>query len=90
MGEEVFDLAKTDAASKALVDTGRLFPSIDSMVTEMTFFSHAFMGIELHHSERTGLEAGLTAVANLWINENDSVGPLVDGVNRARIFTWGF
>jgi hypothetical protein len=56
----------------------------------MTFFSHAFNGVELHHSKRTGLEAGLTAVANLWINENDSVGPLVDGLNRTRIFTWGF
>ncbi len=79
-----------DAPANAFIDTGWLFPSINPVIAEMTFFSHAFNGIELHHSKRTGLEAGLTAVANLWINENDSVGPLVDGVNRARIFTWGF
>jgi hypothetical protein len=89
LGEEVLDLAKMDAASQAFIDTGRIFPSIDSLVTEMTFFSHAFRGIELHHSERTGLEAGLATGAGFRINEDDAVRPLMDGINRKRLFTRG-
>ena len=90
LGEEVLDLAKINAASNAFIDAGRLFPPIDSVVTEMAFFSHAFIGVELHHAERTGFEAGLTTDAGLWINEDDTIRPLMDGVNRTRIFTRGF
>jgi hypothetical protein len=90
LGEEFPDLAKMDAASKALIDAGRPFPSINSMVTEMTFFSHTFIGIELHDSKRTGLEADLTTDARLWINEDDTVSPLMDGINRTHLFTRGF
>jgi hypothetical protein len=56
----------------------------------MTFFSHTFFGIKLHHSKRTGLEAGLTTDAGIWVNEDDPVGPLMDGINRTRLFTRGF
>jgi hypothetical protein len=90
LGEEFFDLAKMDAASNTLIDAGRPFPPINSMVTEMTFFSHSFSGIELHHSKRTGLEAGFTTDAGIWINQDDTVSPLMDGMNRARFFTRGF
>jgi len=89
-GEEFFDLAKMDAASEAWVNAGRPFPSINSMITEMAFFSHPFIGIELHHSQRTGLEAGLTTDAGIWINEDDTVRPLMDGLNRTHLFTGGF
>jgi hypothetical protein len=78
------------AAPNALIDAGRPFPSINSMVTEVAFFSHTFSGIELHDSKRTGLEARLTTDAGIWINQDDTVSPLMDGMNRARLFTRGF
>jgi hypothetical protein len=90
LGKQLLHLAKMDAASNALIDAGRLFPSINSMVTEMTFFSHTFIGIELHNSKRTGLEAGLTTDAGIWINEDDPVSPLMDCLNRAGLFTGRF
>jgi len=90
LGEEVLDFAKMDAASKAFIDAGRPFPSINSVVTEMAFFRHTFRGIELHHSERTGLEAGLTTDTGFRINEDDAIRPLMDGINRAGLFARGF
>jgi hypothetical protein len=78
-----------DAASNALIDAGRPLPSINSMVTEMTFFGHAFHGIELHHSKRTGIKAGLTTGAGFWIHKNDTVGSLIDGLNGADLFAGG-
>jgi hypothetical protein len=89
LGEEVFDLAKMDAASNALIDASRPFSSINAMVTEMTFFSHAFMGIKLHHSEGTGLKAGFTTGAGFRIDKDDPVSPLLDGMRGTRLFTRG-
>jgi hypothetical protein len=87
--EEFFGLAKMNAASDALIHAGWPFPSINSVVTKMAFFSHPFIGIELHHSQRTGLEASLTTDAGIWINENDAVRPLMNGLDGTRLSTRG-
>jgi hypothetical protein len=56
----------------------------------MTFFSHTFIDIELHHSKRTGLKAGLTTDAGIWIHKDDTVCSLIDGLNRTHLFARGF
>jgi len=78
-----------DAVSGALIDAGRLFSTIKAVIAKMAFFRHPFLGVELHHSKRTGLEASLTTIAGLGINKDDTVRPLTDSCNRASLFTRG-
>jgi hypothetical protein len=75
-----------DTSANAFVNTGRPLSSINPMIAEVAFLCYPFLRIELHHSKRAGFDTGLTPDANLWIDENNAIGPLMDRINRTNLF----
>jgi hypothetical protein len=69
--KKLSNLTKIDAVANAWINAGRLLPSIDPVITEVTFLCHTFFRIELHHSKRTGFKSSLTSDTNFWINEDN-------------------
>jgi hypothetical protein len=65
-----------DTSADAFVNTGRSLSSINPMIAEVAFLCHTSLRIELHHSKRAGFDTGLTSDTNLWIDEDNAIGPL--------------